>query len=120
LAETIALYDIAHARSGDKGAHANIALIAYTDRAFDLIRDQVTAEFVQQRFAQLGCTKVERYELAKLKALNFILRDALDGGGSRNLRIDAQGKTFGQALLTSRVDLPDGVRRADIMPEHQS
>ena len=94
--------DLASARSGDKGNHANIAVIANSPESYaQLVRD-LTTDRVQQFFASLGVTRVERFELPRVEALNFLLYDALAGGASRSLRIDTQGKLLGTAIL----DLP--------------
>ncbi|HZZ58248.1 MAG TPA: hypothetical protein VFE31_10500 [Opitutaceae bacterium] len=101
------LRDIAFARSGDKGNAANVALFARTPAAYPWIRDQVTAARVEEWFRPLGVGTVVRFEAPNLEALNFLLPHALGGGGSRSLRIDAQGKTLGQALLEMPVDCPE-------------
>ena len=104
---TIRLGDIAHARSGDKGAGANIGVIAFTREGYDLLRAHLTSQSVQQFFARLTPGRVTRYELPNLLALNFDLPQVLNGGGSISLRIDAQGKALGQALLEMPIDVPD-------------
>ena len=98
------LYDIAVARSGDKGSAANIGVIARNPSNYALLQRQVTADKVEAYFKPMGVGKVVRYELPNLAALNFILPDILQGGGSVNLRIDAQGKALGQALLEMEID----------------
>jgi len=103
----LTLSAIAHGRSGDKGNHANIAVIAYTAAGFAWLREFLTAERVAQYFAPLGPEKVERYEAPNLLALNFVLRGVLAGGASRSLRIDTQGKTLALALLQMPISLPD-------------
>ncbi len=111
---TIHLSDIAHGRSGDKGNHANIAVIAYTPAGFAWLRQHLTAERVAAYFAPLGPSRVERFEAPNLLALNFLLHDALAGGASRSLRSDTQGKTLALALLRMEVDRPadfDQMRR---------
>lgn len=107
--ETVHLWEIAYARSGDKGAHANIGIIAYAPEGYDFLEKFLTADKVQDYFKQLGVTETLRYELPNLGALNFVLKDVLDGGGSRSLRVDAQGKTLGQALLEMKVQVPESV-----------
>jgi len=102
----VPLSAIAHGRSGDKGNHANVAVIAYTPAGYAWLRDHLTAERVQSYFAPLDPSGVERYEAANVLGLNFLLRDALAGGASRSLRSDTQGKTFALALLQMPVDLP--------------
>jgi hypothetical protein len=104
---TLPLSAIAHGRSGDKGNHANVAVIAYTDAGFAWLRQNLAAERVAGYFAPLGPSKVERYEAANVGALNFVLRDVLAGGASRSLRADTQGKTLALALLQMEVELPD-------------
>jgi hypothetical protein len=102
--ESFRLSDIAHGRSGDKGNHANIAVIAYTPSGFAWLRQHLTAEVVQQYFQSLNPSRVVRYEAANLLAVNFVLYDVLAGGASRSLRVDTQGKTLALALL--RMPLP--------------
>src|SRR3954470_4885864 len=88
------LHSIAHGRSGDKGNHANIAVIAYTRAGFDWLRDRLPGEMVAQHFRLLSPSRVVRYEAANLMAYNFLLFDVLSGGASRSLRTDTQGKTL--------------------------
>jgi len=101
------LRDIAHARSGDKGNHANIAVFAYTVAGYAWLRAHLTADAVQQFFAPLHPAHVVRFEAPNVRALNFILHDVLAGGASTSLRSDTQGKTLGLALLQMPVDLTD-------------
>lgn len=98
------LREIAYARSGDKGAHANIGVIAYNQEGYNFIQKHLTKERVHNTFKTLGVTETIRYELPNLLALNFVLFNVLDGGGSRSLRIDAQGKTLATALLEIEID----------------
>ena len=104
--KTIPLSAIAHGRSGDKGNHANIAVIAYRPAGFDWLREHLTDKVVADYFAPLGPSKVVRYEAGNLLALNFVLHDVLAGGASRSLRIDTQGKTLALALLQMRIEKP--------------
>ncbi|HJZ89535.1 MAG TPA: hypothetical protein VKE40_01600 [Gemmataceae bacterium] len=103
---TLPLSTIAHGRSGDKGNHANVAIIAYTPTGYAWLREHLTADRVAAYFAPLGPSAVERYEAANLLGLNFVLRDVLAGGASRSLRTDTQGKTLALALLQMPVELP--------------
>jgi hypothetical protein len=98
---------IAHGRSGDKGNHANVGVLAYTQAGYDWLKEFLTAERVQAYFAALGPTRVVRYEAASLLGLNFVLYDVLAGGASRSLRTDTQGKALALALLQMNVPLPD-------------
>src|ERR1700678_1010253 len=93
------LADIAHGRSGDKGNHANVAIIAYNTTGYSWLCRHLTAEEVARIFAPLGPSRVVRYEAANLLAVNFLLYDVLAGGGSCSLRSDAQGKSLAMALL---------------------
>lgn len=93
------LADIAHGRSGDKGNHANVAVIAYTPEGFAWLERHLTAEVVAAYFAPLGPSRVVRYPAANLLAFNFLLHDVLAGGASQSLRTDTQGKTLALALL---------------------
>ena len=105
----VPLREIAHARSGDKGNGANVGVIAYAPAGYDWLVEHLTADLVERLFKPMGVGRVERYELPNIGALNFVLPNILDGGGSRSLRIDAQGKALGQALLAMEVDVPDDV-----------
>jgi hypothetical protein len=103
----VTLSTIAHGRSGDKGNHANVAVIAYTDAGFAWLREHLTAEVVARYFAPLGASRVERFEAANVLGLNFMLYDVLAGGASQSLRTDTQGKTLAGALLRMEVDVAD-------------
>jgi hypothetical protein len=107
----VPLSHVAHGRSGDKGNHANVAVIAYTDAGFAWLREHLTADVVAAYFAPLGPSRVERFEAANVRGLNFMLYDALAGGASRSLRTDTQGKTLALALLRMPVEVPEGLGR---------
>ncbi len=100
---TIKLVEIAHARSGDKGNNSNIGLIARNPEDYELLRREVTAERVKKHFAGICFGKVERFELPNIHALNFVLHESLDGGGTLSLRTDAQGKTHAATLLMMEI-----------------
>lgn len=102
----VQLLEIAHARSGDKGNTCNIGLIAKESKYYPILLEQVTAEKVKKHFEGICVGKVERFELANIEALNFLLHEALDGGGTVSLRTDAQGKTYAAALLRMKVSIP--------------
>jgi hypothetical protein len=97
---------IAHARSGDKGDASNVGLIAASPELYEVIRREVTAERVRAHFRDICRGEVERFEVPNLLALNFLLHDALGGGGTASLATDAQGKTHGQGLLLMEVEVP--------------
>lgn len=103
----VRLLDIAHARSGDKGDTANVGLIALQPAWYDVLVRYVTVERVREHFKGVITGGVERYELPNLKALNFLLHGALDGGGTLSLKTDAQGKVFSTALLRLVIEVPD-------------
>jgi len=101
----VRLSQIAHTRSGDKGDTCNIGVIALHPRDYPVLVREVTAERVRRHFGDLVQGPVERYELPNLGALNFLLHQALGGGGTVSLRTDAQGKTFGAALLALEIEV---------------
>ena len=105
----VPLGQIAHTRSGDKGDTCNIGVIALDPRHYSVLLREVTAERVKQHFGDRVKGPVERFELPNLGALNFLLHQALGGGGTVSLRTDAQGKTFGAALLAMEIELPSGL-----------
>jgi hypothetical protein len=101
------LREICGFRSGDKGDTVDIALFAYDDAGYDLIVREVTAERVKEHFGSLVRGDVVRYEAANVRALNFVLRGALGGGGPRTLRSDNLGKSLGGALVRLEIEVPD-------------
>jgi hypothetical protein len=111
---TITLGEIAHARSGDKGNHANVGVIAYTQAGYDYLQKELTVERLTRYFAALGPSGADRFELPRLGALNFLLYNALGGGASQSLRIDTQGKLLGTSVLELELPRPanvDAMRR---------
>jgi hypothetical protein len=110
MSDTIPLSEIAHGRSGDKGNHANIAVLAYTSAGFAWLRRHLTAQRVQDYFQPLAPSRVVRHEAANLLGLNFVLYDVLAGGASRSLRIDTQGKALALALLQMPIEQPEGLQ----------
>ena len=101
----IKLRDIAHGRSGDKGDAANIGIIAYDDKGYNIIQKHLTAERVKKHFEGICFGEVERYEMPNIRALNFLLNDSLGGGGTVSLKLDAQGKTLAAALLRMEIEI---------------
>jgi hypothetical protein len=101
----ILLKDIAHGRSGDKGDAANIGIIAYDDKSYDIIKKHLTAEKVKEHFTGICYGDVERWEMPNLRALNFLLHNTLGGGGTVSLKHDAQGKTLAAALLRMEIEI---------------
>ena len=107
----IKLLELAHARSGDKGDTANVGIIAYKPEYYPFLKEVLIPERVKKHFEGICYGKVERFELPNLDALNFLLHQALGGGGTQTLRHDAQGKTFSTALLRMEVDVPEDLAR---------
>jgi hypothetical protein len=106
MSDTTRLSEIAHGRSGDKGNHANVAVIAYTPVGFAWLREHLTAEVVASYFAPMHPSRVERFEAANVWGLNFMLYDILAGGASQSLRVDTQGKTLALTLLQMPIARP--------------
>lgn len=112
----VRLLDIAHARSGDKGDTANVGVIALRPEWYAILERYVTRDRVAQHFAGVIEGGVDRFELPNLRALNFLLHGALDGGGTLSLKTDAQGKVFSTALLRMELDVPDAEAQAARLP----
>ena len=104
--KSITLFDIAHARSGDKGNRVNIGVIARNRADYPLLVKELTADKVKKFLSEFCLGQVERFELENLSALNFVLHNALRGGGTLNLKLDSQGKTLGMALLRMKLEIP--------------
>ncbi len=98
------VYALAHARAGDKGNTSNVSVVAYDDRAWNILREQLTVERVMDAYAHVAKGPVTRYELPKLKALNFVIENALGGGVTISLAQDAHGKSLSYLMLG--IELP--------------
>jgi hypothetical protein len=107
----VKLVKLAHARSGDKGDTANVGLIAYKPEYYKVLVEQVTAARVKDHFKAICEGEVERFEVPNLGALNFLLHQSLDGGGTLSLKTDAQGKTYSTALLRMEIEVDDRLSR---------
>ncbi len=94
-------------RAGDKGDIANVAIFADDDETYALIVREATAERVKEHFGAMVKGRVDRYEAPNVRALNFVMYEALGGGGPRSLRSDALGKTLGGALVRMEIDVPE-------------
>jgi hypothetical protein len=103
----VRLARIAHARSGDKGDIANIGVIVYDEHHYPILLREVTPQRVKSFFGSMVKGDVERFELPNLHAINLLLYQALDGGGTLSLRLDAQGKTLGAALLRMEIEIDE-------------
>jgi hypothetical protein len=103
---TVPLYRAAHGRTGDKGNRSNISVIAWHPELFPAIVEQITVDVVARQFAHRGPTRVTRYALPNLHAMNFVLDDVLDGGVNDSLNLDSHGKALSFLLLELPLDIP--------------
>lgn len=103
---SLRLHAIAHGRSGDKGNRLNVNIIAYDEKHWPILLEQVTAERVAALFAHRGVTEVRRYELPRLGALNFVIEDALEGGVNSSLAVDTHGKCLSYLVLGMEIRVP--------------
>lgn len=101
------LYELAHARAGDKGNTTILSLIAYRPENYALLERAVTAEVVKDHLSSIIKGKVIRYDLPKLYALQFVGYDALAGGVTTSLAVDAHGKSLSSALLELEIETGD-------------
>lgn len=111
------LLHLAHARSGDKGDTANVGVIALRPELYPVLLEQLTVERVKEHFRGICLGGVERYELPNLHALNFLLHNALGGGGTVSLKTDAQGKTLSTAMLRMEIEVPDDLAHLVVLPD---
>lgn len=108
-ADAVELRELATARSGDKGNHANVGVVSFTQAGYDFLVQELTVERVADFFSGLGADRVERFELPKVGALNFVLYNALAGGAGLSLRVDTQGKLLGEAVLSLPLPKPQNL-----------
>jgi hypothetical protein len=99
-------YEICLARSGDKGDKINLGIIARSRAIYEFLKEVLTADYIKFLFREICKGRVLRYEIPNLEAFNFILEESLEGGGTRSLQIDAQGKTIAQAFLNQKIKIP--------------
>lgn len=99
------LIELAHARSGDKGDTANVGIIARKPEYYSILVREVTAERVKKHFEGVCLGEVERFDIPNLGALNFLLHESLDGGGTLALKADPQGKTYSSGLLRMEIEV---------------
>jgi hypothetical protein len=100
------LRELAHGRTGDKGNTLNVSVICHDAAHYEHLRAQLSSERVKAHLADVVKGDVTRYELPLLHAFNFVLRDALGGGVTRSLALDAHGKSISSALLDIEIDAP--------------
>ena len=102
----VKLINIAYARSGDKGDHANIGVIARKAEYLPYIRKALSIEIVAKYFAHVLKGEVERWDVPGINGLNFLLKNSLGGGGMASLNVDPQGKAYAQQLLDIMIPVP--------------
>jgi hypothetical protein len=107
MTQRVRLSEIAQARSGDKGDLANVALFAPSEELYEVFKREVTTDRVKELFGRFVRGGVERFEAPNVRALNFVLHEALDGGAARSLRSDPLGKSYGSLLLRLEIDVDD-------------
>lgn len=101
------LHAVAHARAGDKGNRSNVSVVPYLPEAFDYLVEQLTEQRMLAVFAHKGATRVTRYVLPRLPAMNFVIDDALEGGVNGSLCLDGHGKSLSFLVLGDiRVQVP--------------
>jgi len=100
------LRELAHSRTGDKGNTLNISVICYDARHYEHLRAALTPERVKAHLGDVVRGNVMRYELPAIAAFNFVLGDALGGGVTRSLALDAHGKSLSSALMGLDVEAP--------------
>jgi hypothetical protein len=104
---TVPLRELAHGRTGDKGNRSNISVIARRPEFWSILVEQVTQEAVARVFAHRRPSKVARYVLPNLHAMNFVIDDVLDGGVNDSLNLDSHGKALAFLVLEMPVEVPD-------------
>lgn len=103
----VKLIEIAHGRSGDKGDASNVGIIARHPEIYPFLKEKLTTELVKNHMQHICKGEVERFELANIGALNFVLHHSLGGGGTVSLKLDAQGKTHASTLLRMEIEVPE-------------
>ena len=105
----VPLHRAAHGRTGDKGNRSNISVIAWDPRLWDVLVEQVTEAAVARQFAHRHPSRVQRFLLPQLQAMNFVLDDVLDGGVNDALNLDSHGKALSFLLLDLPIEVPDAL-----------
>ncbi|MEH7255424.1 hypothetical protein V7111_25265 [Neobacillus niacini] len=100
----ILLREVAYSRSGDKGDTSNVGVIPYKDEDYEWLKREVTVEKVAELFGDLVKGEITRYEFDGIKALNFVMKEALSGGVSRSLNLDVHGKSWGNLMLKLEIE----------------
>jgi hypothetical protein len=113
---TVPLYRAAHGRTGDKGDRSNISVIAWHADLFGLLLDQITPETVARQFRHRRPSRVQRFVLPGLQAMNFVIDAVLDGGVNDALNLDTHGKSLSFLLLDMPIEVPDALQHLLVGP----
>jgi hypothetical protein len=105
----VPLFRAAHCRTGDKGDRSNISVIAWHPELYPLLVEQITPEAVAEQFRHRAPSRVQRFLLPRLGAMNFVLDGVLDGGVNDALNLDAHGKALSFLLLDMGLEVPDAL-----------
>lgn len=97
--------ELAHARAGDKGDTSDIGLFADSEEAYNIVEQVLTEQRIQNELQPLINGPVTRYEIPSIRGLNFVIEDALDGGVTTSLRVDAHGKSLSYAVLAIEINI---------------
>ena len=100
----VQLREVAFARSGDKGDTCNVGVVPYNEEDYEWLRREVTVDKVAELYGELVKGEIQRYEFDGIKALNFVMKEALSGGVSRSLNLDAHGKSMGNLMLRLEIE----------------
>ena len=103
------LIDLAYVRSGDKGDHANIGVIARKPEFLRYIKEGLSTEILKMNFAHVLKGPIECWEVPGIYGINFLLKHSLGGGGMASLNIDPQGKAYGQQILDLEIAVPESI-----------
>ncbi|MCJ0764363.1 AtuA-related protein [Variovorax terrae] len=118
MKKTISLREVAHSRSGEKGNSSTVSVIAYEMEDYALLCEQVTVEAVRRLYGPITKGRIQRYEVPRIGALNFVLDEVLEGGRSRTLAFEESGKALSSLMLSLPVEVDAGyVGRAQKMRE---
>lgn len=104
---TVKLREIAFARSGEKGNTSNVGVVPFDEKDYDLLVEKLTVEKVKGCYEGLVRGPIVRYELPGIKAINFVMYDALQGGVSRSLNLDVHGKNRSRLILDLDIELEE-------------
>lgn len=100
------LREVAHVRSGDKGDCSNVCVFAHDSALYDALVRELTPERIRAEFGGLFRGRIRRYELPRLRGLNFVLEEAIEGGVNQSLNLDGHGKSWSGLFLGLRIGMP--------------